>query len=138
MREPDAVEIAPQPVRRVAISLSTGPEQDPASVNGPLGDRAALRPAVRGRTTAIAVAATALAIVALSPTSGLIGGAIASLLVIAFMVAPFVLARAAIKGIGATLGQGFLGYRPDNGWPHGVQEEYDVKWDFGRARAREN
>jgi hypothetical protein len=28
-----------------------------------------------------------------------------------------------------SFGQGFVGYRPD-GWPQGVQEDDDVRWDW--------
>jgi hypothetical protein len=29
-----------------------------------------------------------------------------------------------------SFGEGFLGYRPDPAWPHGVQEDDDVHWDW--------
>jgi hypothetical protein len=29
-----------------------------------------------------------------------------------------------------TFGEGFVGYRPDPVWPHGVQEDDDVRWDW--------
>lgn len=29
-----------------------------------------------------------------------------------------------------SLGDGFLPYRPDTGWPQGVQEEDDVRWNW--------
>lgn len=33
-----------------------------------------------------------------------------------------------------SFGEGFLGYRSDLGWPHGVQEDDDVHWNWsGRA-----
>lgn len=32
-----------------------------------------------------------------------------------------------------TLADGFLPYRPDPGWPQGVQEDDDVKWNWRAA-----
>jgi hypothetical protein len=34
-------------------------------------------------------------------------------------------------GMAFTLGDGFLPYRPDTGWPHGVREDDDVRWSWG-------
>jgi hypothetical protein len=33
-----------------------------------------------------------------------------------------------------SFGQGFVGYRPDPVWPRGVQEDYDVHWDWRPQR----
>jgi hypothetical protein len=34
------------------------------------------------------------------------------------------------KGTDATFAGGFLGYRPDTGWPRGVQEDEDFRWTW--------
>jgi hypothetical protein len=31
-----------------------------------------------------------------------------------------------------SFGEGFVGYRPDDGWPLGVQEDDDVRWNWKR------
>jgi hypothetical protein len=31
-----------------------------------------------------------------------------------------------------SFGEGFIGYRADLGWPRGVQEDDDVRWNWGR------
>jgi len=31
--------------------------------------------------------------------------------------------------------EGFLGYRPDMGWPHGVQEDDDFQWNWKARKA---
>lgn len=33
-----------------------------------------------------------------------------------------------------SLGDGFLPYRPETGWPQGVQEDNDVHWNWSKAR----
>jgi hypothetical protein len=33
-------------------------------------------------------------------------------------------------GVSFTLGDGFLPYRPDTGWPRGVREDDDVRWSW--------
>ncbi len=40
------------------------------------------------------------------------------------------------KDAGDWFGRGFLGYRPETGWPHGVQEQYDVMWRFDDRSSR--
>lgn len=35
-----------------------------------------------------------------------------------------------------SFGEGFVGYRPDPGWPHGVQEDDDVRWNWNAGRRR--
>jgi hypothetical protein len=37
---------------------------------------------------------------------------------------------------GDWFGRGFLGYRPETGPPHGVQEQYDVTWRFDERPQR--
>ena len=34
-----------------------------------------------------------------------------------------------------SFGEGFVGYRPDPVWPHGVQEDDDVRWDWQRRQS---
>jgi hypothetical protein len=34
------------------------------------------------------------------------------------------------RRISFSFGEGFIGYRADLGWPHGVQEDDDVRWDW--------
>ena len=34
-----------------------------------------------------------------------------------------------------SFGQGFVGYRGDTGWPHGVQEDDDVHWNWNARRS---
>jgi hypothetical protein len=34
-----------------------------------------------------------------------------------------------------SFGQGFVGYRGDAGWPHGVQEDDDVHWNWNARRS---
>jgi hypothetical protein len=33
-----------------------------------------------------------------------------------------------------SFGEGFLGYTARDGWPHGVQEDDDVHWNWKTAR----
>ena len=40
-----------------------------------------------------------------------------------------------VEMIPFSFGEGFLGYRSDQGWPQGVQEDDDVKWSWGPSRA---
>jgi hypothetical protein len=35
-----------------------------------------------------------------------------------------------------SLGDGFLPYRPETGWPQGVQEDTDVQWNWSTATER--
>ena len=35
-----------------------------------------------------------------------------------------------------SLGDGFLPYRPETGWPQGVQEDNDVQWNWSTATER--
>ena len=36
-----------------------------------------------------------------------------------------------------SFGEGFLGYTARDGWPHGVQEDDDVRWNWSTVRAAE-
>jgi len=36
-----------------------------------------------------------------------------------------------------SLGDGFLPYRPETGWPQGVQEDIDVRWNWSTAPERQ-
>jgi hypothetical protein len=47
------------------------------------------------------------------------------------LVAVFVVAAQVIDWPSSfSFGQGFVGYRPDPAWPHGVQEDDDVHWNW--------
>lgn len=53
----------------------------------------------------------------------------------AFLVIGLVLRQIDRWSDGASLADGFAGYR-DLPWPHGVQEEEPVRWDIARLRRR--
>ena len=38
-------------------------------------------------------------------------------------------------GLTISFGEGFLGYRGRDGWPHGVQEDDDVHWNWSTGRS---
>jgi len=40
-----------------------------------------------------------------------------------------------VEMIPFSFGEGFIGYRGDQGWPQGVQEDDDVKWSWSPARS---
>src|SRR5690348_14336877 len=40
-----------------------------------------------------------------------------------------------VEMIPFSFGEGFVGYRGDQGWPQGVQEDDDVKWSWSAPRA---
>jgi hypothetical protein len=43
----------------------------------------------------------------------------------------------AFRRVPFSFAEGFLGYRPDMGWPHGVQEDDDFHWNWkGRKAGR--
>ena len=37
------------------------------------------------------------------------------------------------RHVGFSFGEGFVGYRGDPAWPQGVQEDDDVRWDWGHG-----
>ena len=39
------------------------------------------------------------------------------------------------RRISFSFGEGFIGYRADLGWPHGVQEDDDVRWNWRGSTA---
>ena len=43
--------------------------------------------------------------------------------------------RVRISGSTVSFGDGFLPYRAQDGWPHGVQEDDDVRWRWSTVRA---
>ncbi|MEA2630589.1 MAG: hypothetical protein QOE66_808 [Chloroflexota bacterium] len=43
--------------------------------------------------------------------------------------------RVRVSGSTVTFGGGFLPYRASEGWPHGVQEDDDVRWHWPPVRA---
>lgn len=51
-------------------------------------------------------------------------------LTVGLVVALIALVRTLDRGIGYSFGEGFLGYRPNDAWPQGVQEDDDVRWDW--------
>jgi hypothetical protein len=71
-------------------------------------------PVVAGSAIALATGDASL-----GAASGLVVGAVWSLRSVSVHV-PF------------SFGEGFVGYRPDPVWPHGVQEDDDVHWDWRR------
>jgi hypothetical protein len=75
----------------------------------------------RGLVELVAVVAVT-ALLAHDPSFGLTVGLVVGLVGVV---------RTLDRGIGYSFGQGFLGYRPDNGWPQGVQEDDDVRWAWG-------
>ena len=38
--------------------------------------------------------------------------------------------RSVSRHVSFSFADGFIGYRPDTTWPHGVQEDDDVRWDW--------
>jgi len=46
------------------------------------------------------------------------------------LVAAFIVGSQIIDRVPFSVGQGFVGYRPDMGWPQGVQEDDDVHWNW--------
>jgi hypothetical protein len=42
--------------------------------------------------------------------------------------------RVVVDMIPFSFGEGFVGYRGDQGWPQGVQEDDDVRWSWSSSR----
>ncbi len=71
-----------------------------------------------------AVVAVAISLAGGDPIAGVLCGAALALTTM-FRRVPF------------SFAEGFLGYRPDMGWPHGVQEDDDFHWNWkGRKAGR--
>jgi hypothetical protein len=39
------------------------------------------------------------------------------------------------RSVPFSFGEGFVGYRADVGWPHGIQEDDDVRWNWANSKA---
>ena len=48
----------------------------------------------------------------------------------ALFVATIISVRFIDRHVTFSFGAGFVGYRADMGWPHGVQEDDDFHWDW--------
>jgi hypothetical protein len=48
----------------------------------------------------------------------------------------FLVAAAAFRRLPFSFGEGFIGYRPDMGWPQGVQEDDDFHWSWKKVPGR--
>jgi hypothetical protein len=81
-----------------------------------------------------------------APTGLFVGSALAAAFVVAAVAGDGRLAGAGPLFVGLVLavrfvdrhvafsfGAGFVGYRGDLGWPHGVQEDDDVHWNWRRS-----
>jgi hypothetical protein len=80
-----------------------------------------------GRSVAVALVAGFTAGVILHDVRAGLAVAIAAWLLLEIQVV--------VDMIPFSFGEGFIGYRGDQGWPQGVQEDDDVKWSWGPAHA---
>ena len=83
----------------------------------------------RGEFEIAIIAAVAIA------ASFLAGDARAAIIVGAFGLAALG-TRLIDRHVTFSFGAGFIGYRSDLGWPHGVQEDDDVHWNWKRSTPR--
>jgi hypothetical protein len=79
-----------------------------------------------GRSVAIALAVGFAAGFALHDVRAGLGAAIAAWLLLEI--------QGVVDMIPFSFGEGFVGYRGDQGWPQGVQEDDDVKWSWNASR----
>ena len=77
-------------------------------------------PAVRNSLAVIAL--MAVVAIAVSDVRIGLGGAL--------FVATIISVRFIDRHVTFSFGAGFVGYRSDMGWPHGVQEDDDFHWDW--------
>ena len=99
---------------------------EPALGGAPSTERSApekwFAPRRRDAELAIVVAA-AISLVAGDVAVGLAGGAV-------------VAAAATFRRLPFSFAEGFIGYRPDTGWPQGVQEDDDFHWSWKKVPGR--
>jgi hypothetical protein len=99
---------------------------EPAVVDTPPAERTAseawFAPRRRDVELAIVVAAT-ISLVASDVAVGVASGAI-------------VAAAAMFRRLPFSFAEGFIGYRPDTGWPQGVQEDDDFHWSWKKVPGR--
>ena len=66
--------------------------------------------------------------------SFLVGDSRAAIIVGSFAIATFGI-RLTDRHVTFSFAAGFIGYRSDLGWPHGVQEDDDVHWNWSARRS---
>lgn len=117
------------------LEPSVAPRGGFAGFAVPWADRLPSSPALAKRLPSAAVeaflAGVAIIIVTRDGRLAVAGGAIVGLAV---------LWRAIDRRINFSFGAGFVGYRPDMGWPQGVQEDDDFHWNWrsGSGAAQAN
>jgi hypothetical protein len=111
----------------VSLAVVHEPLADPDDKPAAQGvDFGRLRAAARRPTSRLllAVAATAVAILTIGDLRMGLEGAL--------VVALGASIRYVDRHVAFSFGEGFVGYRGDPAWPQGVQEDDDVRWDWGR------
>lgn len=74
-----------------------------------------------------------IAVVAVA-ASFLVGDSRAAIIVGSLAIATFGI-RLTDRHVTVSFAAGFIGYRSDLGWPHGVQEDDDVHWNWSAGRS---
>lgn len=114
----------------VAVEAPEGPEPSPTGGGIDL-DRVSATFRIGAGHLAVAGLALLVGAVAIAVTGDArlgLGGAAT--------IAAVVAIRFIDRHVAFSFGEGFVGYRGDPAWPHGVQEDDDVRWDWRHRPAK--
>jgi hypothetical protein len=118
---PRVIPEAVAPVSRLRSPILEHRRVDPLTIDD---DRAAISlPALR-----TLLGPSGLALLVAAPVMLIAGWQAA--VVVGFGAAAYRELDRRIGRVGFSLGDGFLPYRPQTGWPQGVQEDNDVRWNW--------
>ncbi len=105
------------------VRLCVGSQRGDARVDAPVGDGGAV--AVRTAPGSAIVGLIAL-------LGALLVTGFETLVFVIVVVATAVVLRRVAASMSFSFADGFLTYRGDAGWPHGVQEDDDFRWSWSR------
>ena len=123
-RETDGRETDGLDGAELTASLEPSARSGPPPLASDLADR--LLDVGLDRTLGRGLAVAATGAVAVLIFSGDIRAAVGGGLAIVIFIATWILGGR----VTFSIGQGVVGYRSDMGWPHGIQEDDDLRWDW--------
>ena len=113
-------------VELVAAGLTKAELVEPELGSSPPTERTASEPWFAPHRRDVELAAVVAAAVSLIASDVAVGAACGAI----------VAAAAMFRRLPFSFAEGFIGYRPDTGWPQGVQEDDDFHWSWKKVPGR--